>query len=159
MLSPSRSSTSSAARPSAASSTRLPSRLEHPPHELAQRHLVLDDQHRRAPGSGSGSRSGVDHRQGDRDLGALPRRAVDLDLAARGVDDAVHRRQPEAGALARLLGGEERLEDARARRLVHADAGVAPTREHGTARLAAGVVDLDGRDGEPAAATASRRGR
>src|ERR671918_392499 len=44
---------------------------------------------------------------------------------ARGIgDDAVNEREAEARALADLLGGEERLEDARERRFVHAGAGV-----------------------------------
>ena len=38
---------------------------------------------------------------------------LDLDRAAVALDDAVDDRQAEAGALADVLGGEERVEDAR----------------------------------------------
>jgi hypothetical protein len=44
--------------------------------------------------------------------GAASRLALDVDVAARLRDEAVDLRQAEAGALAGLLGGEERLEDA-----------------------------------------------
>ncbi len=42
-----------------------------------------------------------------------PDLAFDRDVAAALLDDAVDHRQAEAGALARLLGGEEGLEDLR----------------------------------------------
>ena len=41
----------------------------------------------------------------------MPRFAVYPDVPAMLLDDAVARRQPQAGALAQLLGGEERLEE------------------------------------------------
>ena len=41
----------------------------------------------------------------------LSRRAFDVDRAAVVLDDAVADAQPQAGALARRLGGEERVED------------------------------------------------
>src|SRR4051794_7009398 len=40
----------------------------------------------------------------------LSRRAVDLDAAARLLREAIDHAETEAGALAALLGGEERLE-------------------------------------------------
>ena len=46
-------------------------------------------------------------------------------MTAELLDDPVDRGQPEAGALADLLGREERLEDMLAGLAVHADAGVA----------------------------------
>ncbi len=81
--------------------------------------------------------------------------AVHADAAARLLDDAEHGRQPEAGSLAELLRGEERLEDACARRLVHAAARVADREEHVRAAKDAGrrgsavevdVVRLDRQD-------------
>ena len=56
---------------------------------------------------------------------ALALGAVDPDMAARLLGEAVDHRQPEAGALADRLGREERLEDLRERVRRHADAGVA----------------------------------
>ena len=64
-------------------------------------------------------------RQIDPECGSLAGLAVDPDVAAALLDDAVHRGQPQAGSLALLLGGEERLEDPRLRDSVHAEAGVA----------------------------------
>src|SRR5712692_5715798 len=51
--------------------------------------------------------------------------AVNPDVAAVLLDDAVDSRQPEAGAVAALLGREEWLEDPGAGRGVHARSGVA----------------------------------
>ena len=91
--------------------------------------------------------------------GAAAGLAGHLDVAVALGDDAVHRREAEAGALARLLGGEERLEGARPRRLVHAAAGVGDL-EHevvagggGDEDAAVVLVQLDvgGPDGERAA--------
>jgi hypothetical protein len=50
----------------------------------------------------------------------MARRALDLDPTPVGLDDAVNHRQPQAGAV-NALGGEEGLEDASERDLVHAD--------------------------------------
>ena len=50
-------------------------------------------------------------RQEDVERGALARLGIDIDETAGLLDDAVDRRQPEAGALADFLGREERLED------------------------------------------------
>src|SRR5580658_10420735 len=59
-------------------------------------------------------------RQDDVEPGALAGRAADGDGAAMGADDAAHHRQAKPGALARLLGGEERLEETGGRLVVHA---------------------------------------
>src|SRR5438105_7060071 len=58
--------------------------------------------------------------------GARHRNLVSLhvDRAAALRDDAVHRREPESGAVPDRLRREERLEDACARLLVHAPAVV-----------------------------------
>src|SRR5580700_220980 len=63
-------------------------------------------------------------RQDEIEAGALAGRAFHLDAAAMVLEDAVHHRKTEAGALADRLRREEGLEDARERRLVHAAAGV-----------------------------------
>ena len=55
----------------------------------------------------------------------LPRLAVHVDEAVVLFDDAVNRRQPQAGALADFLGGEEGLEELCQRLFVHAAAVVA----------------------------------
>ena len=52
-------------------------------------------------------------------------RRLDMDRAAMRLHDAVAERQPDAGSGADLLGGEERLEDARQDLLRDAGAGVA----------------------------------
>src|SRR5262249_11150466 len=67
-------------------------------------------------------------RQEDRERGAPALLGIDIDEATGLLDDAVHGRQPEPGALADLLGREERLED------LFPDVG-------GNAR--AGIRDLD----------------
>src|SRR5215211_8754607 len=51
--------------------------------------------------------------------------ARELDVAARLLDDAIDRREPEPGPPPLLLGREERLEDAFLRLAIHAGAGVA----------------------------------
>ena len=50
-------------------------------------------------------------RQEDAERGAFALLGIDIDEAASLLDDAVDRREPEAGALADFLGREERLED------------------------------------------------
>jgi hypothetical protein len=65
---------------------------------------------------------------------------ADLHMPARLLDEAVDLAQAEAGALADLLGGEERLEHALHRLLVHADAGVGHGDGHVVARLGIGVA-------------------
>src|SRR5262245_39443911 len=85
------------------------------------------------------------HRQGDREDRPLAGTAGDLDLSALQLGEGADQRQPQAqAALAELVGprrvmdrieaGEERLEHARPRRLVHADALVA----HGDDEVALG---------------------
>ena len=66
-----------------------------------------------------------DAREVDLERRPAARLAVDSDVAARLVDDAVHRREAETGALPLLLGREERLEDSGLRLGVHVDARVA----------------------------------
>ena len=53
-----------------------------------------------------------------------------MDEAAVLSDNAVHGGQPQPGAFADFLGGEERLEDVLDDRLVHAAAGVADGKHH-----------------------------
>ncbi len=53
-----------------------------------------------------------------------------IDIAAGLLDDAIDRRQPEAGALADLLGREERLEDLFDDVGRNADAGIAHLDQH-----------------------------
>ena len=52
-------------------------------------------------------------RQQDVEVRAVPDHAVGEDEAVVLLDDAVHGRQPEAGAASGFLGGEKRLEDVR----------------------------------------------
>ncbi len=56
--------------------------------------------------------------------------AVDPDVAFALLDDAVRRREAEAGALPDFLGGEERLEQTPLRLFVHAGAGVRYRQHH-----------------------------
>src|SRR4249920_1836220 len=60
----------------------------------------------------------VRHRKVDRKRAPLAAHAVHVDDPAEVADDAVHERQPEPRATAHFLGREERLENARERRLV-----------------------------------------
>ena len=62
--------------------------------------------------------------QEDAKRGALAGLRLDLEKPPVLLDDAVDHGQPETGAPAHLLGGEERLEDASARLVTHARAGV-----------------------------------
>ena len=66
------------------------------------------------------------------------RLAVDGDEAVALADDAVHRREAEAGALADVLRREERLEQMRARLRRHADAVVDDAQPHVVAAVPAG---------------------
>ena len=56
---------------------------------------------------------------------AMRRFAVNPDVAAALFHNAVHDRQPQAGAFAHFLGGEEGIENARQNRFVDAGPGVA----------------------------------
>ena len=85
-----------------------------------------------AGGEGAADRGGQDTRKREVERAAHAHRAVHPDVATRLPHDAVHGRQPEAGALAHRLGGEERLEDVLERFAAHTHAGVAH-REHDVA--------------------------
>ena len=104
---------------------------QEPGEDGAHRRLVLrhengfasparDARRRRSLGLSAGTRQG----QVDLERGALPRLAVDRHESAALLDDAVHRGEAEAGALAHALGGEERLEDVPQRLRIHAGPGV-----------------------------------
>ena len=140
---------------------------EHDPHELAHALVVLDDHDRLAAALGGGLRrpSAGPHRpRGDRQVdlerGPAALLAVDEDRAAALLDDAEHGRQPEARPAAAGLGGEERLEQAPADLVAHADAGVADRQQHVRARRDVAVggdvglleLDVGGLDRQPAAA-------
>ena len=71
-----------------------------------------------------------EHRQIDPEGAAPARLAVAGDAPAVGLDDAVDRSQAQAGALAHVLGGEERLEDVLPGVLVHALARVGHLQHH-----------------------------
>ena len=97
-----------------------------------------------------------------------PRWLLTLMLPLVLLDDAVDGRQAQAGALARLLGGEERLEDVLLDLRRHAAAGVAhgqaarrarPAGPGASARTASSSVDGGGLDRQPCRRSASRRGR
>ena len=85
--------------------------------------------------------------------------AVDFDVAARLLDETIDLAQAEAGALAGLFGGEERLEGARGDLLPHADALVGHRDQHVLTWAHLGVVraigfveqDVAGLDGQAAA--------
>ena len=116
--------------------------------ELAEALLVLDQQDGLAVPPlvlGRGGRHPARERGGlvaGRDQhgegGPKPRLGVDLHGPAGLGDDAVDRGQPEAGAVALGLGGEEGLEGAVDGGLVHAGAGVGDTQPDVTARPQAG---------------------
>ena len=114
---------------------------------LARQHLARDRAHRRrvfhhehgfGPAGQVGGRRArpsalggrVHLRQVDLEGRAAPRLGVHPNEAPRLLHDPVHGGEAEPRALARLLGGEERLEDPRLCRLVHADAGVAHGEHH-----------------------------
>ena len=101
----------------------------------------------------------LDPRQVDLENRAAVRLAVDRDVAVGLLDGAVDGGKAEAAALARRLGGEERLEEPRARLVVHADAGVADRQHHVGPGLHAHVlagrlvqIDIGGLDHQLAAA-------
>ena len=101
---------------------------------------------RRSLSGGFGHRLGH-AREIEFESGSLPRFAVDPDISAGLFDHAVNRGQPQSGALAFFLGGEEGLENAAAGFGVHAVAGVAH-RDHGElarlhAHVGSGVVFVE----------------
>ena len=63
-------------------------------------------------------------RKQDGEHGAAAGRRIDGDAALVAAHDAVDHREPEAGALARILGGEERIEDPAENRRLDAVPGV-----------------------------------
>ena len=73
-------------------------------------------------------------REIDRDGRASTDLAVDPDVAAALLDDAVDGRHPEPGSLVHRLRREERLEDAPSRLFVHPASGVARSRSSSRAR-------------------------
>src|SRR5689334_22928717 len=81
---------------------------------------------------------------GDREIdlegGPLPGLAVEPDRSRALADDAEHGGKSEPGSLSRFLGREERLEDARLRRRIHAAAGVGYGEEHVRPGPSAGVL-------------------
>ena len=123
-------------------------RREDPAGLAADRLLVLDDEHPAAPGACSpGSAGGSGERtclaaagQEDGDAGAPPGRGLDVDRAARVGDDAVHGRQPQARALAGVLGGEEGLEGA----VAHLLGMPGPVVDHGDAHAVGHAGHGDG---------------
>ncbi len=72
----------------------------------------------------------IDPRQVDLEDGPLADFAVHPDAAPALFDDAVDRGEAEPRTSSQVLGGEERLEDPRPRRLVHPDARVADRQHH-----------------------------
>ena len=75
------------------------------------------------------------HRQRHRELRSFARRGADRDLAPVLLHDAMRHGQPQAGAVLVLLGGEERIENARqhvcrdaASRVLHPHRAPAPRR-------------------------------
>ncbi len=140
--------------------------VEHAAGDLADAVLVLDDQDDLAGAGQIALVGGPRHRRqlfgGRQHHGARGAEAglrVEPDIAAGLGDDPVDRGQPEAGALALGLGGEERLEHPLERGRIHpvsvvahAQADVAPRLEAGPrARVALVDVDVRGLDQQPAA--------
>ena len=141
-------------------------RGEHGGGHLQDQGLVLDQEdglsaarHRlRRSSHGARREAAVVSGQVDAEHRPPVRPAVDLDAAAVQADDAVDRGQPQTGALAQLLGGEERFEQVGEGVVVHAAAGVAHRQAHVAARRdlrvteAVGLVEGDrgGLDGDPA---------
>ena len=150
-------------------------RLQHLAGERADRRLVLDHQDRLAAGRRRprrGARLAAPRPAPRRTAGrirkhgALARRALDRDVPAALLHDAVDRGEAEAGAPLPALGREERLEDLGARRPrpcrgrcrapSERDAGAPGARRAGGLAHASTSARLEG---ERAAARASRRGR
>ena len=105
--------------------------------------MLVGDNFVRAGGGSGGGRSidrsgrgkfggGID-RQIEREARAAPRRAVDEDASAVGTHDLVREVQAEAGALADVLGREERIEDVVADLGRDAAAGVTDHQPHAPA--------------------------
>ena len=82
----------------------------------------------RGPTVGAAPTCGAPTREEKPDRGALFRAGAYLHRAAGLLDEAIDHAQAEAGALAHLLGGEERLEGAAGDLGRHAGAGIASPR-------------------------------
>src|SRR5207302_3226740 len=61
----------------------------------------------------------------DAESGSFAELALQINVSAALVHDAVNSRKAQAGSFARFLGGEKRLEDARTDFRRHASAGIA----------------------------------
>src|SRR5436190_84947 len=107
--------------------------LEQEVHRRSDLLVILHEEQRRGPRRRCVPR--LARRRRDRLAGAVERQVhlegraatrlrVDPDRSAALLHDAVHGREPEAGAHTRLLRREERLEDPLPRGVVHACAGV-----------------------------------
>lgn len=79
------------------------------------------------------------------------------DVAARLLDDAVHRREAQSGTLPRRLGREERLEGPLPRRLIHPYARVLHGKRHVRAGREPGQRSAAGASSSSTSPTASRR--
>ncbi len=107
-------------------------RLERLANELANGLFVFNEENGFSSADG-GERSGsgksfgglIDAREINSEDGAAAELALNEDVAAALLDDAVDGGEPEAGTFAFFLGGEERLEDAGLGFAVHTLAGVA----------------------------------
>src|SRR5580693_768853 len=105
--------------------------------QLAHRFFVLDQQHgfraavlrQRSSQRTHGFQGIFNPRQIDPEGRALPRFALNQDIAATLLDDAVHGRKSQSSTFSFLLGGEKWLEDAQLGFFVHALAGIS-YREH-----------------------------
>src|SRR5580692_8111428 len=112
-------------------------RLQGLTHQLSHRFFVLDQQHgfraavlrRRSSQRAHGFQGILDAWQIDPESRTLPRFALDQDVTATLLDDAVHGRKSQASTFSFFLGGEKWLEDAQLRFFIHALAGVS-YREH-----------------------------
>ncbi len=112
--------------------------------------VILDEQYRLGAAKAIGlrlrrhGRVGVaaDLRELELEGRSVARLAVDPDVSPTLLDDAKDRREPEAGAFALLLRGEEGLEDPCLRFAAHPDAGVAHRDSHVRAREHSGVFHL-----------------
>ncbi len=80
--------------------------------------------HRHLGRIGGTRRPAVVAREIELDRRPVPRLAIEGDVAARLLDEAIDLAEAETGAAADILGGEERLEGARHRLLRHARARV-----------------------------------
>ena len=106
---------------------------QHPAEHVAHHLLVVDDEDRLLAHliPAVRPRASTQRRQRDLEGGALARVALDEDRAPVLLHDPVRDRQPEPGALADALGGEERVVDAPDVLAADPVAGVAHLDHHG----------------------------